>query len=61
MLVNLDEKRDYREDRYIGIGSLQNRAGVAIFTEQDPDTIRLISVRKATKHEENRFKEAISD
>jgi uncharacterized DUF497 family protein len=61
MLVNLDEKNDYGEDRYVGIGFLRNKAVVMVFTEKHPETIRLISLRKATKHEEERFKEAITD
>jgi uncharacterized protein len=61
MLVSLDEKHDYGEDRFVGIGFLRNKAVVVIFTEQDIETIRLISVRKATKHEEDRFKETLPD
>ena len=49
MLVSLDEKNDYGEDRYIGIGLLRNKAVVVVFTERHPETIRIISVRKATK------------
>jgi uncharacterized DUF497 family protein len=61
MLVNLDEKQDYGEDRYIGIGFLRDKAVVLVFTEEHPEIIRLISLRKATKHEEEKFKEAVRD
>ncbi len=61
MLVNLDEKNDYGEDRYIGIGFLRNKAVVVVFTELHSEITRIISLRKATKDEEKRFKEAIPD
>jgi uncharacterized DUF497 family protein len=61
MLVNLDEKNEYGEDRYIGIGFLRNMAAAVVFTEPHPETIRIISLRKATKNEEKRFKEALPD
>ena len=61
MLVNLDAKNDYGEDRYIGIGFLRNKAVVVVFTEPYPEITRIISLRKATKDEEERFKEAISE
>jgi len=61
MLVNLEDKHNYGEDRYVGIGFLQNRAVVVVFTEPHIETVRLVSLRKATKNEEKRFKEAISD
>jgi uncharacterized DUF497 family protein len=34
---------------------------VVVFTEPHIETVRLVSLRKATKNEEKRFKEAISD
>ena len=61
MLVNLNEKHEYGEDRYIGIGFLRNKAVVVVFTEPHPEITRIISLRKATKDEEKRFKEAIPD
>jgi len=61
MLVKLDEKNDYGEDRYIGMGFLRNQAVVLVLTEPHPETVRIISLRKATKNEEKRFKETIPD
>ena len=61
MLVKMDEKNDYGEDRYIGIGFLRNKAVVVVFTEPHPENTRIISLRKATKDEEKKFKEAIPD
>ena len=39
------------EDRIIVIGNALGRLLVVIFTEPDPDTIRIISARKAKKYE----------
>jgi uncharacterized DUF497 family protein len=61
MLVSLDKRNDYGEDRYVGIGFIRAKVVVVVFTEKHPEIIRLISVRKATKHEEERFKEAVRD
>jgi uncharacterized DUF497 family protein len=41
MIINLDERVDYGEDRWLGIGSLRNRIVVVIFTELDENTIRI--------------------
>ena len=61
MMVNLDKKNDYGEDRYIGIGFLRTKAVVLVFTEPRPEVIRFISIRKATRDEEERFREALTD
>jgi uncharacterized protein len=61
MMVNLDKKNDFGEDRYIGIGFLRTKAVVLVFTEPRPEVIRLISIRKAARHEEERFREALLD
>ena len=58
MLTNLDTREDYGEDRRVGIGFLKNFVVVVTFTER-PDVIRIISLRKALKHERTRFEEAL--
>ncbi len=55
MLINLDTREDYGEDRQIGIGLFEMRVVVLVFTEQDEETIRIISFRKAIKDERKRF------
>ena len=55
MLVNLDTREDYCEDRWIGIGLFETRIVVLIFTEVDDEIIRIISFRKAIKNEQKRF------
>jgi uncharacterized protein len=59
MLTDLDTREDYGEDRWFGIGFLRERVVVILFTERDEDTIRIISVRKAQKHERIQFEEAL--
>lgn len=63
LLVCLDKREDYGEDRWIGVGTLRKReiVIVIVFTERAPDVIRIISLRKATKHEKERHETAIDD
>ena len=58
MLTNLDTREDYGEDRWTGIGFLKNFVVVVVYTES-VDVIRIISLRKALKHERTRFEEAL--
>jgi uncharacterized protein len=59
MLAALDTKEEYGEDRFIGIGFLKNFVVVVVYTEPEEETIRLISLRKALKHERKQFEEAL--
>ena len=59
MLVELDEREDYGEDRWIGMGLLRSVAVVVVFTEPRHDTIRIVSARKANKHERTRYEQAL--
>jgi len=59
MLVGLNHRKEYGEDRWIGIGLLKNILVVIVFTERKDELTRLISARKATKHECEEYKKAI--
>jgi uncharacterized DUF497 family protein len=61
MLVELDEREDYGEERWIGIGFLRDIVVVVVFTERRQDTIRIISARKASKHERKRYEQALTN
>ncbi|MBL7183376.1 MAG: BrnT family toxin [Anaerolineae bacterium] len=61
MLVELDERGDYGEERWIGIGFLRDIIVVVVFTESWQDTIRIISARKASKHERRRYEQALTN
>lgn len=51
-----DDRFDYDETRYITIGmNATARVLTVVYTERGEDTIRLISVRKATKAEQSRY------
>jgi uncharacterized DUF497 family protein len=60
MLTNIDNRHDYGEERWVGIGFMKGIITVIAYTENDDkNIIRLISARKATKNECQRFKEKI--
>lgn len=47
-----DDRFDYGEVRFVAIGLIENGLFVMVFTEgEDDDTIRVISLRPAEKHE----------
>ena len=56
-----DQKHDYGEDRWIAIGLLVNHIIVVVYTERCENVIRITSARKATKHEQQKFKEALTN
>lgn len=55
-----DDRYDYGEDRFITFGILEGRVVVVVHTENG-DLIRIISIRRATKYEENTYFSQISD
>jgi hypothetical protein len=59
MVTFLDQRRDYGEDRWVGIGILKTFVVVVVFTERGTDTIRIISARKATRNEEEIYRNEI--
>lgn len=61
MLVELDDRSDYDEDRWIGIGLLDGRIVVIVFTEPDVETTRIISLRKALSHERKRYEQYLTN
>jgi uncharacterized protein len=61
MLIGIHEREDYGEDRWIGIGLLKGIVVVIVFTERSEDTIRVISLRKALKHEQIKYEQTIRD
>ena len=55
-----DDRYDYGEERFVTFGILEGRLVVVIHTESE-DLIRIISIRKATKHEEKAYFSQIPD
>ena len=54
-----DTRKEYGEDRWGGIGFLGNGVVVVVYVERAQDTIRIISARKAEKHERETFQKEI--
>jgi uncharacterized DUF497 family protein len=61
MLVALDDREEYGEERWIGLGMLAGRVVVVIFTERGENTIRIISMMKATNYERLRYERLLRD
>ena len=61
MLTWEDKREAYGEERWLGIGVIQHLVGVVVYAERHEDTIRIISARKATKHEVRRYEQSIKN
>ena len=61
MVVELDERDDYGEDRCIGIGLLDGRVVVVVYTEPDEETVRIISLRKSLSYERKRYEQYLKN
>lgn len=61
MLVDIDDRKDYGETRFIGFGFLRNLIVAIVFTEPNEVTIRIISLRRALKYEREQFEKYIED
>lgn len=59
MLVMLDDREVYGEERWIAIGWIHALVGVVVYAERQGDVIRIISARKATKHEVRRYEQSL--
>ena len=60
MLVELDDRFDYGEDRWFGIGFLGPGIAVVVWTERRNNIIRIISARRANRHEQKRLEQYLS-
>jgi len=61
MLSLLDNRGNYGEDRWVGIGILPGLVSVVAYTERNGDIIRIISARKATKREVKAYADYIKN
>ena len=62
MLIRLDTRYEYGEDRWVGIGLLNHLVVVVVYTEREQgETVRIISMRKALRYERRRFEESITN
>lgn len=53
-VVIYDDRQDYGEERYIVTAPLEGRLYVVVITPRD-EKMRIISLRKATRHEVRRY------
>ncbi len=60
-LARPDTREDYGDDRWIGIGVTNGRVAFVAFSAESYDTIRIISLRKATNEERQEYETAIND
>lgn len=62
LFVMLDDREHYEEDRWIGIGMMSSGIVVVLaFAEREQETVRIISMRKATKNERTRYEKEIKN
>lgn len=61
MVTFLDQRKEYGEDRWLGIGWLLDVLAVVVYAEPEDGTVRIISARKATRHEQDIYRDEIGD
>ncbi len=59
--VDPDAREDYGERRWVGLGNIRGRIAHVVFIESGPETIRIISLRKASCRERKQFEKAIQN
>lgn len=53
-LIEIDDRRDYQEERFVALGLIGDRVHVMVFTVRG-EAIRVISLRKANRREVKRY------
>jgi hypothetical protein len=61
LIAEPDTREDYGERRWAGLGMIRGHLSQIVFAEKDPETIRIISLRKATNREREAYETAIQD
>jgi uncharacterized DUF497 family protein len=61
LVVEPDTREDYGEKRWRGLGTIRGRTVAVVFTEPAPETIRIISLRKADHEEREEYEKAIQN
>lgn len=56
MVVKVDTRKDYGEQRQVGLGQLNGAVVVIVFTKRS-NAIRIISIRRANRNERKIYKE----
>ena len=61
IVVVLDERENYGEDRFVAIGLLDGRVVVIVYTEPDAEIIRIVSLRKALSYERKYYEQYLKN
>ena len=61
MVVELDKRENYGEDRFVAIGLLDGRVVVIVYTEPDAEIIRIVSLRKALSYERKYYEQYLKN
>ncbi|GAB5094966.1 BrnT family toxin [Caballeronia sp. HLA56] len=61
VLTWLDSREDYGEEHWIALGWMSATVGVVVYVERCADAVRIISARKATRHEAKRYEQKIGN
>lgn len=61
LVVLADDRYDYGEPRFMAFGFLSGHLVSVAYTERSENVIRLISARKASKHETKQYLHHITD
>jgi len=61
VLTALDGREDYGEERWIALGWMKATVGIVVYVERSGDVVRIISARKANKHEARRYEQSIGN
>ena len=61
LVARPDTREDYGEERWLGIGNIRGLVVVVVFAMIGPDTIRIISLRKANRYERAQYEKAVAD
>ena len=56
--ITVDNRKNYGEIRYSGLGYINSRLVNVVFTMRQPNIIRIISFRKANNREKKRLEES---
>lgn len=56
-----DHEHSVTEDRFIAIGPIRRGIVLVVWTERDEETVRIISARWATKHEQELYRSQIDE
>jgi uncharacterized protein len=61
LVLDADTREEYGEKRWRGIGTIGGRIVHVVFCERGPETVRIISLRKATSRECDEYEKTIQN